>query len=105
MEYLIEGTPISIVRHADISIEVVCDTYPIHIRHKKALSKYFEKDSFFEYGKIALVSYGYHITVIKYHFNSHYVDVGSHAYEVEEKINGLVDSFMANYGGYEQIKA
>lgn len=105
MEYLIKGTPISIVRHADISIEVVCDIYPIHIRHKEALSKYFEKDSFFEYGKITFVSYDYRILTIKYVFDSGWVDVGSYIYEVEDKINDVVDCYMSDYGGYEYIKA
>jgi hypothetical protein len=105
MEYFIKGTPISIVKHADISIEVACDIYPIHIRHKEALLKYFEKDSFFEYGKIAFISYGYSITTIKYIFDNGWVDIGSHAYEVEDKINDVVDCYMSEYGGYQQIKA
>lgn len=105
MEYIIEGTPISIVRHADICIEVVCDIYPIHIKHKEALLKYFESDSFFMYGKIEFIHYDYRITTIKYQFDNGWVDIGSHAYEVEEKINELVDRFMIDYEGYEQIKA
>ena len=105
MEYLIEGTPISIVKHSDISIEVVCDIYPIHIKHKEVLSKYFENNNFFEYGKIEIISYNYRITTIKYKFDNCWVDVGSHAYEAEEKINEVVDSYMSNYGGYELIKA
>jgi len=105
MEYFIEGTPISIVKHADINIEVACDIYPIHIRHKEALSKYFENECFFMYGKIEIISYNYRITTIKYKFDSTWVDIGSHAYEVEEKINELVDRLMIDYEGYEQIKA
>lgn len=105
MEYIIEGTPISIVRHADISVEVACSIYPIHIKHKEALLKYFEHDNFFMYGKIELIHYDYRITTIKYQFDSGWVDIGSHAYEVEEKINELVDRFMIDYEGYEQIKA
>jgi hypothetical protein len=105
MEYLIEGTPISIVRHADIDVEVVCDIYPIHTRHKEGLLKYFEQDSFFVYGKIEIVFYGNRITTIKYKFDSSYVDIGIHAYEVEDKINYVVDCFMSDCGGYEQIQA
>jgi len=105
MEYLIEGTPISIVKHADISIEVVCEIYPIHIQHKKALSKCFENHSFFVYGEIELISYNYRITTIKYKFDNSLVDIGNHSYEAEEKINEVVDCYMTNYGGYEQIKA
>jgi hypothetical protein len=105
MEYLIEGTPISIVKHTDIKVEVVCDIYPIHIRYKEALSKYFESESFFVYGKIELVFYDYRITTIKYQFDNGWVDIASHAYEVEEKINELVDRFMIDYEGYEEIQA
>ncbi len=105
MEYLIEGTPISIVKHADINIEVVCEIYPIHIQHKEALSKYFEKNSFFMYGEIELISYNYRITTIKYKFDNGWVDIGNHSYEAEEKINEVVDSYMSNYGGYKLIKA
>jgi len=105
MEYIIEGTPISIVKHATIDVEVVCDIYPIHIKYKESLSKYFEQDSFFLYGEIEFIFHNYRITSIKYKFDSTCVDVGSHAYKVEEKINDLVDYFMINNGGYEQIKA
>jgi hypothetical protein len=105
MEYLIEGTPISIVKHADISIEVVCDIYPIHIKHKEALSKYFQNNDFFICGNIEIVSYNYRITTIKYRFDNGWVDIGNHAYEVEEKINEVVDRFMIDYEGYEHVKA
>ncbi len=105
MEYLIEGTSISIVKHADISIEVVCEIYPINIQHKEALSKYFENNNFFVYGEIDLISHNYRITTIKYKFDNSWVDIGNHAYEAEGKINEVVDCYMSNYGGYEQIKA
>lgn len=105
MEYIIKGTPSSIVKHADIKIGVICDIYPIHIRHKEALLKYFESDGFFIHGKIELIHYDYRITTIKYHFDNGWVDMGSHAYEVEDKINYVVDCFMSDFGGYEQIQA
>jgi len=105
MEYFIEGTPISIVKHADITIEVACDIYPIHIRHKDALFDYFKNDSFFMYGWIEFVLYGSRITSIKYKFGNTWVDVDSYIYEVEGKINDVVDCYMSDNGGYHQIKA
>lgn len=105
MKYFIEGTPISIVKHADISIEVACDIYPIHIRHKEALLKYFENDNFFMYGKIEFVLYDCRITSIKYKFDNGWEDLNNYMYEVEDKINDVVDCYMSEYGGYQQIKA
>lgn len=105
MEQLIEGTPIAIVKHATIEIDVVCDIYPVDIKHKKALFNYFKNDGFFMYGEIELISYDYRITTIKYKFDNSWVDISCHSYEVEEKINEVVDRFMSDYGGYKQIKA
>ncbi len=106
MDYDIDGTPISIVRHTDVRADVECLIYPVHISHTRRIDQLLKSDPFFNGVELMYDGANGRVSTVICRFDCWAVsEVVEKLPYVEEKVNEVFDAFLAESQGYHSIKA
>jgi hypothetical protein len=105
MKFTLEATPLDIVYHTDVQIEVRCEVYDIHRQHATAIQALFAQHPFFEQMQLRLECDFFAISALCFTWSGFPGEISEVLADIERKVNEVLDKFADQSMGYHAIKA
>jgi hypothetical protein len=105
MNALIQETPICLIRNSEVKWEIEYEIYPIQLEHALTIAELITHDAFFKDIDVNLVSHAGRVTKIVLKAEQYWFDLAVMSDVIEHRLDDLIESYLANHGGYDCIQA
>jgi hypothetical protein len=105
MNELINGTPIFLIQNSKVKWEIAYEIYPIQLEHALTIADLITNDAFFESIDVNLVSHAGRVSKIVLKAEQYWFDLAAMSDVIEHRLDDLIESYLANHGGYASIQA